>query len=135
MPLFGSVMIKGIDSKIRPSSTYGDYHRMLAPGEKYEVVASMEGFRAKATHIVLEQEALNLDFILDPDGADGKMKLLRNDCGCRCDNDNLFHIIEAHLWLYLLIMSVLLIFYLLFKRRTASRLLAYRHSPRRTIAV
>ncbi|XP_062228025.1 carboxypeptidase SOL1-like isoform X3 [Phragmites australis] len=134
-PIPGSVMIKGIDSKVRASNTYGDYHRMLAPGEKYEaVVASMEGFRPKATHIVLEQEAVSLDFILDPDGADGQMELLRNDCGCRCDNE-LFHVLEAHLWLYLLVMFVLLTFYLLFKRRTASRLLTYRHSPRRPIAV
>ncbi|XP_062233628.1 carboxypeptidase SOL1 isoform X2 [Phragmites australis] len=134
-PISGSVMIKGIDSKVRASRTYGDYHRMLAPGEKYEVVASMEGFRPKSTRIVLEQEAVNLDFILDPIEPDGQMKLTRNDCGCPCDNDKLFHVQEAHLWLYILVLFVLLILYLLFKRKTASRLLTYRYSPRRPIAV
>ncbi|KAF8697640.1 hypothetical protein HU200_035829 [Digitaria exilis] len=133
-PIPGSVMIKGIDSKVRASRTFGDYHRIIVPGEKYEVVASMEGFRPKSTNIVLEQEAANLDFILDPDGADGQTKLPSNDYGCRCDN-NMFHVQEAHLWLYLLVVCILLTLYLVFKRKTASRLLTYRYSLRRPVAV
>lgn len=141
-PVPGSVMIKGIDSKVSASSTFGDYHRIVAPGETYEVVASMRGFRQKSTRIRLEQEAVSLDFILDPDGADGQTKLRprSNDRGCRCDNDNAakpFHVHEAHLWLYLLIVSVLLALYVVFKRKTVPRLLAYRHSSslRRPVAV
>jgi carboxypeptidase D len=100
------------------------------------VVASMEGFRPKSTHIVLEQEAASLDFILDPDGDDGHTKLLSSDYDCRCDNDKMFHVQEAHLWLYLLVVCVLLGLYLIFiKRKTASRFLAYRYSPRRPAAV
>jgi len=100
----------------------------------------MEGFQQKSTRIMLEQEAVNLDFILDPDGTDGQMKLPRNDGGCHCDNAKLFHVQEAHLWLYLLIVSVLLTLYLVFKRKTASRLasklLTYRYSSlRRPVAV
>jgi len=95
------------------------------------VMASMEGFRSKSTRIVLEQGAVNLDFILDPDGAD----VLGNDYGCRCGNDMMFHVQEAHIWLYLLVLCVLLTLYLVFKRKTASRLLAYRYSPRRPVAV
>jgi len=125
------VTIKGIDSKVRASRTFGDYHRIIVPGEKYEVMASMEGFRPKSTRIVLEQGAVNLDFILDPDGAD----VLGNDYGCRCGNDMMFHVQEAHIWLYLLVLCVLLTLYLVFKRKTASRLLAYRYSPRRPVAV
>ncbi|KAG2604168.1 hypothetical protein PVAP13_4NG051330 [Panicum virgatum] len=127
-------MIKGIDSKVRASRTFGDYHRIIVPGEKYEVMASMEGFRPKSTRIVLEQEAVNLDFILDPDGADGQLKL-HSDYGCHCGNTMMFHVQEAHIWLYLLVLCVLLTLYLVFKRKTASRLLAYRYSPRRPVAV
>ncbi|XP_039806484.1 carboxypeptidase SOL1-like [Panicum virgatum] len=133
-PVPGSVMIKGIDSKVRASRTFGDYHRIIVPGEKYEVMASMEGFRPKSTRIVLEQEAVNLDFILDPDGADGQLKL-HSDYGCHCGNTMMFHVQEAHIWLYLLVLCVLLTLYLVFKRKTASRLLAYRYSPRRPVAV
>ncbi|PUZ62242.1 hypothetical protein GQ55_4G341000 [Panicum hallii var. hallii] len=35
-PIPGSVTIKGIDSKVRASRTFGDYHRIIVPGEKYE---------------------------------------------------------------------------------------------------
>ncbi|TVT97526.1 hypothetical protein EJB05_57230 [Eragrostis curvula] len=135
-PIPGSVMIKGVDSKVNASMTFGDYHRIIAPGEKYEVIASMEGFRPKATRtVLLEGESVNLDFILDPNGPDGKMKLLRNHCGCRCGDDKLFHMQGPNLGLYLLVSFVLLILYLLFKRKSASRLLTYRYSPRRPIAV
>ncbi|TKW19614.1 hypothetical protein SEVIR_4G031700v4 [Setaria viridis] len=134
-PIPGSVMIKGIDSKVRASRAFGDYHRIIVPGKKYEVMASMEGFRSKSTHIVLEQEAVSLDFILDPDGVDGQMKLLRSDYDCRCDNDKMFHVREAHLWLYLLVVCGILALYLVFKRKAASRLLAFRYSPRRPVAV
>jgi len=98
------------------------------------VMASMEGFRPKSTRIVLEQEAVNLDFILDPDGADGQLKL-HSDYGCHCGNGMMFHVQEAHIWLYLLVLCVLLTLYLVFKRKTSSRLLAYRYSPRRPVAV
>lgn len=99
------------------------------------VVASMEGLRPKATRIVLEEEAVNLDFILDPNGANGQMRLLRNDCGCRCDDDKPFHIQGAHLELYLPVLFLLLVFYLLFKRKTASKFATYRHTPKRPGAV
>ncbi|KAL5211596.1 hypothetical protein ABZP36_022443 [Zizania latifolia] len=134
-PIPGLLMIKGIDSEIRASRTYGDYHRMLAPGESYEVIASMEGFRPKATRIVLEEEAVSLDFILDLDGGNGQVKMLRNDnYGCSCDDDKVFHIQEAHLELYLLVLFILLALYLLFKRRTASKFTT-RHSQKRPTAV
>ncbi|CAN6165163.1 unnamed protein product [Urochloa humidicola] len=134
-PIPGSVMIKGIDSKVRASRAFGDYHRIIVPSDKYEVIASMEGFRPKSTHIVLEEEAVSLDFILEPDGADEQMKPLHNGYGCRCGNDKMFHVQEAHLWLYLLVVCVLLTLYLVVKRKGASRLLTYKYSPRRPVAV
>ncbi|WVZ82597.1 hypothetical protein U9M48_029846 [Paspalum notatum var. saurae] len=131
-PIPGSVMIMGIDSKVSAGRTFGDYHRIVAP-----VVASMRGFRSKSTRIVLEQDqAVSLDFILDPDGTREQMKLPQNDWGCHCNNHKLFHIHESHLWMYLLTMSLLLTLYVLFKRKMASRLLTYRiYSPRRPVAV
>ncbi|XP_006656627.1 carboxypeptidase SOL1 [Oryza brachyantha] len=133
-PIPGSLTIKGIGSEIRASRTYGDYHRMLAPGENYEVIASMEGFRTKATRILLEEEAVSLDFILDPGEASGEVKMLRNDCGCLCGDDRLFHMHGAHLELYLFVFLIIIALYVLFKRRT-SKFTIHRHSPRRPIAV
>ncbi|KAM0837895.1 hypothetical protein ACQ4PT_061330 [Festuca glaucescens] len=135
-PIPGSLMVKGIDSKINASRTFGDYHRMLAPGESYEVVASMEGFTPKRTRIMLEREAMNLDFILDPDGAVGQTKPVRDDCSCRCDDGGKpFLIREAYVWLYLLALFFLLALYILFRRRIASRLAPHRHPPKRPVAV
>ncbi|CAM0912700.1 unnamed protein product [Alopecurus aequalis] len=135
-PIPGSLMVKGIDSKISASKTFGDYHRMLAPGESYEVEASMEGFRPKTTRIMLDREAMNLDFILDPVGADRRTKSLQNDCGCRCDDghgEKPFLLREAYLWLYLLGLFFLLALYLLFRRRIALRLA--RQPPKRPVPV
>ncbi|XP_020582507.1 carboxypeptidase SOL1 isoform X2 [Phalaenopsis equestris] len=65
-PLQASVKIEGIDYGVNAGRIFGDYHRMLAPRESYEVTASMAGFKTKTTNIFLEDEAVNLDFILDP---------------------------------------------------------------------
>uniref|UniRef100_A0ACD6ADK2 Uncharacterized protein n=1 Tax=Avena sativa TaxID=4498 RepID=A0ACD6ADK2_AVESA len=131
-PIPGSLMVKGIDSKLSASRTFGDYHRILAPGESYEVVASMEGFTPKRTRIMLEREAMNLDFILDPDGTNAQTKPLPNDCGCD-DGVKPFLIREAYLWMYLLILFFLLALYVLFRRRISSRLA--RNPPKRPVAV
>jgi hypothetical protein len=84
---------------------------------------------------MLELEAMNLDFILDPDRVDSATKSVRNDCGCRCDDGGgkPFLLREAYLWMYLLILFSLLALYLLFGRRLASRFA--RHPPKRPVAV
>uniref|UniRef100_A0A0E0L7Q0 Peptidase M14 domain-containing protein n=1 Tax=Oryza punctata TaxID=4537 RepID=A0A0E0L7Q0_ORYPU len=132
-PIPGSLTIKGIDSEIRASRTYGDYHRMLAPGENYEVMASMEGFRTKATRIVVDEKAVSLDFILDRDGANGQV--IRNDLDYPCDHDKLFHVQGARLELYLFVLLIIIALYVLFKRKTTSKFTTHRHSPKRPIAV
>lgn len=66
-PLPASVIIKGIDYAVNASRTFGDYHRLLAPGESYEVTATMSGFKSKTTKVYLEDEAVSLDFVLDPE--------------------------------------------------------------------
>ncbi|CAH9105063.1 unnamed protein product [Cuscuta epithymum] len=65
-PLSASIGIKGINYTIKAGKTFADYHRLLAPGENYEVVATMPGYKSKRTLIVLKEEAMTLDFILDP---------------------------------------------------------------------
>jgi carboxypeptidase D len=96
----------------------------------------MAGFTPKRTRIMLEREAVNLDFILDPDGAVGQTKPVRTDCDCRCDDGSKpFLIREAYIWLYLLVLFFLLALYILFRRRIASRLAPHRHPPKRPVAV
>ncbi|KAL0903833.1 hypothetical protein M5K25_025886 [Dendrobium thyrsiflorum] len=67
VPLPASVMIKGSDYGVNASRIFGDFHRMLAPHESYEVAASMPGFKSKTTKIFLEDKAVSLDFVLDPE--------------------------------------------------------------------
>nr|GMC55191.1 carboxypeptidase SOL1 [Ipomoea batatas] len=65
-PLPASIAIKGINYTIKAGETFADYHRLLAPGNNYEVVATMPGYKSKSTHIILGEEAMTVDFILDP---------------------------------------------------------------------
>ncbi|KAG0495990.1 hypothetical protein HPP92_000681 [Vanilla planifolia] len=41
-PLPASVMIKGIDYVVNASMTFGDYHRILVPGESYEAQSGID---------------------------------------------------------------------------------------------
>ncbi|KAG6776234.1 hypothetical protein POTOM_019740 [Populus tomentosa] len=80
MPLPGSVTIKGINYTVKASRGFADYHRLLAPGERYEVMASMPGYKPKTTRISLEEAAMTLDFILDPEvTSKGSLRSI-NDC-------------------------------------------------------
>ncbi|KAG0500515.1 hypothetical protein HPP92_000587 [Vanilla planifolia] len=42
---------QGIDYVVNASMTFGDYHRILVPGESYEVTASIAGYKSKTTKI------------------------------------------------------------------------------------
>ncbi|XP_043696649.1 carboxypeptidase SOL1 isoform X2 [Telopea speciosissima] len=66
-PLPASITIKGINYTVKADGSFGDYHRMLAPGESYEVMVTMPGYQSKSTHILLEDEAMSVDFVLDPE--------------------------------------------------------------------
>ncbi|GAY39730.1 hypothetical protein CUMW_046700 [Citrus unshiu] len=56
-----------------------DHYRLLTPGKRYEVMASMPGYKPKSTIIWLEETA-TADFILDPD-----ITLEGNTLGSICD--------------------------------------------------
>ncbi|KAK1553634.1 hypothetical protein Q3G72_001381 [Acer saccharum] len=80
-PLPGAIMINGINYTVNAGRAFADYHRLLAPGQRYEVMATMPGYKSKSTVIWLEEGAITVDFILDPGGTP-KGNLLRNICDC-----------------------------------------------------
>ncbi|CAA0842000.1 carboxypeptidase D- putative [Striga hermonthica] len=84
-PLPASIAIRGINSTVAATKKLADYHRVLAPGGKYEVIATMPGYRPKSACVVLGQSAVTVDFILDPEtNSEGSKPL--EDSGCYFDN-------------------------------------------------
>ncbi|KAG1335477.1 carboxypeptidase SOL1 [Cocos nucifera] len=138
-PLPASVMIKGIDYRVNASRTYGDYHRMLAPGESYEVAASMPGFQSKSTHILLEDEAMNLDFILSPEEGSSKHEEVRKECECTGDGRDRVEVVEflrgINLGIYLLLSAIFLLLCCLLRRKTMFKSLNHRNGHKRPIVV
>lgn len=65
-PLSASIAIKGLNSTIHARETLADYHRLLVPGGKYEVIATMPGYKSRSTSIMLGEEAMTVDFVMDP---------------------------------------------------------------------
>ncbi|CAM8945520.1 unnamed protein product [Rhodiola kirilowii] len=65
-PLPASITIHGINYSIQARKHFADYHRLIAPGNEYEVQVDMPGYKPKATTIVVHENATSLDFVLDP---------------------------------------------------------------------
>ncbi|KAM0933453.1 putative carboxypeptidase-like, regulatory domain superfamily [Dioscorea sansibarensis] len=98
--------------------TLGDYHRLLAPRESYEVVASMPGFQSKRTRVLVEDEATSLDFILIPEEDSVKQEEIMNNYICSCGGKDKLELVEflrgTHFEIYLFIfITVVFLFYLL----------------------
>ncbi|KAH9691933.1 Carboxypeptidase SOL1 [Citrus sinensis] len=70
--------------KVNAGRAFADYYRLLTPGKRYEVMASMPGYKPKSTSIWLEETA-TADFILDPDSA-LEDNTPRSICDCSCDS-------------------------------------------------
>lgn len=138
-PLPASVTIKGIDYAMNAGKTLGDYHRMLSPGENYEVMVTVPGFRLKSTRIRLEDEAASLDFILDPepDATKGARQSGTN-CDCSCGDKDKLELLGflrgIHFEVYIV---VFLFLCLLLKRKTISKFVNHRrlHGQKRAIVV
>ncbi|OVA10615.1 Peptidase M14 [Macleaya cordata] len=114
-PLPASVTIKGINYTVKAGEAFGDYHRMLAPGESYEVTVSMLGYQSKTTRILLEDEAMSVDFILDPEEGPGKQKQVQSGCSCSYGVEFLgWTVMEVSL----LVMVILAFFCILLRRKT-----------------
>lgn len=86
------------------------------------VTASMPGYKSKNTSIWLEEGAMSVDFVLDPDTTT-KGKLIQN-CDCYRGNRHDFvgYIWEHYLEAYIFLAVVLVFFCFLFQRRVKSRL-------------
>ncbi|XP_047983263.1 carboxypeptidase SOL1-like isoform X1 [Salvia hispanica] len=68
-PLPASIAIQGINYTIAAGKKFGEYYRLLAPGEKYEVIASMPGYRSKRACVILGEAAQTVDFVLDSESS------------------------------------------------------------------
>lgn len=94
--------------QVNATTKLGSYHRLLVPGENYQVTASMSGFQSKTTEIHLGgDKGASLDFILDP--LEGEPPLVTNVGKCDCDYATGPHII--------LVFCVFLLFVCYFFRR------------------
>ncbi|CDP11444.1 unnamed protein product [Coffea canephora] len=120
-PLAASISIKGINSTIKAGKVFADYHRLLTPGEKYEVVASMPGYKSKSTRIMLGEEASAVDFILDPVVA-ARDDLLPSRCDCSSSfekrEQKLIELLPGqHSEILIIVILILLFLCFLMKRR------------------
>ncbi|KAL2894428.1 Carboxypeptidase SOL1 [Bienertia sinuspersici] len=117
-PLPASINIKGNNQTVKAGRLFADYHRLLVPGVKYQVTASMPGYRSKSTTI-FHDEATTADFILDPETY-SLGEILETDCHCSGRNKNRLEMVDilAHPQMEIsLFIFVALAFLLLLYRR------------------
>ncbi|XP_047328171.1 carboxypeptidase SOL1 [Impatiens glandulifera] len=139
-PLPASVIIKGINYSIQATESFANYHRLLAPDNKYEVVAEMPGYKSKSTHIILGEDATTVDFILEPD-LSSKSKISRRGCDFRYDTERKLKMVQIlpgpKLELYLIFTLIIMFLFFLFKRRVIVNYLNHRRNttPKRSIVV
>ncbi|XP_010261030.1 PREDICTED: carboxypeptidase SOL1 isoform X2 [Nelumbo nucifera] len=129
-PLPASIAIKGINSTIEAGGLFGDYHRILAPGESYEVMVSMPGYKSKTTRILLEEEAMSVDFILDPVENPQLRKQVGSACDCSCDDKTNFELVKyfgvTYLEISLVVAFILAFLCFLLKRKMSYNLPKHR---------
>ncbi|KAF4365904.1 hypothetical protein G4B88_008377 [Cannabis sativa] len=138
-PLPGSITIEGVNHTVKTNRVFADFHRLLTPGGKYKVMASVPGYKSKTTNIWLEEAAMTVDFVLDPEVTPNR-NLLRSVCECNCGRlnryefENLFR--GAHFEAYAILILVLGFLCLLFQRRIKYNLSKQRHlGPKRPVAL
>ncbi|XP_060198684.1 carboxypeptidase SOL1 isoform X1 [Lycium barbarum] len=127
-PLPASIAIKGINSTIHARETLADYHRLLVPGGKYEVVATMPGYKSRSTKIMLGEEAMTLDFVMDP-VITPTNSFLQRGWSCSLPGPHL----EVFLILVLVLVSIFLCF--LLKRRVVLNYPKQRQTKRSVVGV
>ncbi|KAJ6938975.1 hypothetical protein NC651_005416 [Populus alba x Populus x berolinensis] len=89
--------------KVKAGRGFADYHRLLAPGDRYEVMATAPGYKPKTTHISLGEAAMDLDFILDPEvKTKGNLPII-NDCSCesKCGLEINMHTLTSKRYMYI----------------------------------
>ncbi|XP_019258650.1 PREDICTED: carboxypeptidase SOL1 isoform X1 [Nicotiana attenuata] len=127
-PLPALIAIKGINSTIHAREALADYHRLLAPGGNYEVVATMPGYKSRSTRIMLGEEAMTVDFVMDPVITPTNSFLQR---GWSCSLPGLH--LEVFFILVLVLVSVFLCF--LLKRRLVLNYPKQRQTKRSILGV
>lgn len=109
----------------------------LVPFRTYfAVTVSMPGYQTKMTPILLGDNAVNLDFILDPEagGAHRRMQISDRDCNCSLELAGILR--NTYMEVCLAVFVILLFLYILLKRKSMFRLLKQRHSSNhRRVAV
>ncbi|KAL5779034.1 hypothetical protein ACOSQ2_009771 [Xanthoceras sorbifolium] len=134
-PLPGSIMIMGINYTVNAGRAFADFHRLIAPGQRYEVMATMPGYKSKSTIIWLEEGSMTVDFILDPDGTP-KSNVVRNICDCDYSSNTKFarkldFLWGSHLEICFILIVILAFLCILFKRRMKFSLVKQRQTPKR----
>ncbi|XP_019427261.1 PREDICTED: carboxypeptidase SOL1-like [Lupinus angustifolius] len=123
-PLPGFITVSGINYTVRAGIFFADYHRILAPRDRYQVVATMPGYKSKNTSIWLDEGPVTLDFVLDAE-VSVKGSVLQNvyDCNCnsKCRQEFVQFLWGVHLELYFGFILVLGFFCLLFQRRVKAK--------------
>ncbi|XP_038696670.1 carboxypeptidase SOL1 isoform X2 [Tripterygium wilfordii] len=133
-PLPGSIMIKGINYTVQAGRTFSDYHRLLAPGERYEVMVNVPGYKSKTTHIWLGEEAATVDFILDPDVITNVP--VRSICDCSyCYKSGVEYSLGLHFGVYFIVIVFLALIYLLVNRRMKFNLFKHGQLTKRLATV
>ena len=105
------------------------------------VTVSLPGYRPKTTPILLEDEAVSLDFILEPEDGDAGRRIQIGDCDCDfhgVENLELVEILRrTHMEVYLPVFLFLLFLYFLSKRKAIFRFVKQRQSSshRRLVVV
>lgn len=99
------------------------------------VMATVPGYKSKATHIWLEkEEATNVDFILDPEvSSDGTLLRSICDCGRKSRLLSIGYFWGTHFEVYLVLIVVLAFLCFLLTRRIKSNLLKQRSPPKRSV--
>ncbi|PIN14902.1 Metallocarboxypeptidase D [Handroanthus impetiginosus] len=125
-------------SQITAGKLFADYHRLLAPREKYEVIATMPGYRTKSTCIVLGEAAATVDFVLDPETTDKGGQIVVGS-NCYFENKTAVQVTEVlpteHIEISIPLILILAFLCFLMKRRVKPNHTNQRQSvgPRREL--
>ncbi|XP_075668846.1 carboxypeptidase SOL1 [Castanea sativa] len=139
-PLPGFITVKGMNQSVKSGKTFADYHRLLAPRGRYEVVATMPGYKLRSTCIWLDEAAMTLDFVLDAE-VTLKGNLLRSGCECDCGNTIRLKFVDfllgGHLEVCFILIIIVGFLCFLFQRGMKSNLSKHRQvvGPKRLAGV
>ncbi|XP_047976579.1 carboxypeptidase SOL1-like isoform X1 [Salvia hispanica] len=96
IPLPALIAIQGINYTIAAGKKFGEYYRLLAPGEKYEVIASTPGYKSKRACVILGDGAVTVDFVLDPETSSthSESRVLEDYAGCYFDSKPSLQVVD-----------------------------------------